>query len=135
LEQAEIERPQREADMAERAARRQHEWRPPEREPEPTPQRAEASHTDRRERRKLAQFITLTIQREIAAALRRERAELADHIGKALAAERRQFRAINDGLLDRLAKLEAAQRGASDSNSNAPVLFDLSDERRRRSGQ
>ena len=98
------------------------------------------------ERRNLAQYIKLTIQREVAVALERRDAQLAEAIMAQLGAERRDVRRRVDNDRARIAALEVEQRTllariaqlegrATPDNSGAPVLFDLSDERRRRSGQ
>jgi hypothetical protein len=102
-------------------------------EPEQPPTRA-----DRRDGRRDLAWVTLQIdekvaaavprevKREVAAAMRRERDRMAEAIGKRLAAERKQFRTIIDGLLARIAVLEQRADG---------VVLDMADERRRRSVQ
>jgi hypothetical protein len=127
LAQDEAERPERERDMAEREARRLAGDEP--REPELQPQRAASRKAERR--RELPGWVALLVRQEVEVALRREAARLADGIGKVLAAERAQFRTINDALIDRVTVLEAEQRAASD---NSGAVLDLSTERSRRSG-
>jgi hypothetical protein len=91
--------------------------------------------------------------------LRRERAELADGIGQTIVAERKQSRAVIDALTARVAAAEeraavveeitkrrefyeslaarvtAIEQRAAPDNEAGGLVFDLSDERRRRAGE